>query len=206
MPTKSIFKAVLTGDEESLLALIKKGADLNVRDKQGLPPLHWAAYRGVNNTLRLLIEHGAEVNTANNIGYTPLMAASREGRTETVRLLLEYGADIHAQSNDESTALTFAATYAHVGVVELLLEHGASVQGKGADAALLGAAWNGISQSVAALIAAGVNIRATNKAGKTAWDLASEVGRAEAGRAAVREVLKKAKAARLNADVSPDEE
>jgi len=206
MATKSIFKAVLTGDEESLLVLIRKGADLNGKDKQGLPPLHWAAYRGVNNTLRLLIEHGAEVNTANHIGYTPLMVASREGRIETVRLLLEHRADVNAQTNDQSTALTLAATYAHSGVVELLLEHGAQVQGKGGDYALLGAAFNGNSQNVAALLAAGANIRATNKDGKTVWDLASEVGRAEAGRAAVREILKKAKQNRLSASASPDKD
>ncbi len=184
------------GDEESLLKLIRKGADVNAKDEQQLPPLHYAAYRGRSNTLQILLDHGAEVNTSNGIGYTPLMVASREGRTDAVRLLLEYGAAVNATSISGQMALSFAATYAHSGVVQLLLEHGATVKGKGAESALLGAALNGNSDNVHLLLVAGVDFRATNNGGKTALDLASEPGRAEIGRATVRQLLQDADAGR----------
>ena len=61
--------------KEIVELLIAKGADVNVKDKQGSTTLHWAAYHGHKEIAELLIAKGANVNAKTKIGRTPLDAA-----------------------------------------------------------------------------------------------------------------------------------
>ena len=66
--TIDIFKAVKSGDIETVKKYIENGGDANAKDISGCTPLH-----NCNNSeiAKLLLEHGADVNAKNNDGQTP---------------------------------------------------------------------------------------------------------------------------------------
>ena len=58
--------------------LIKKGADLNARIKEGSAPLHMAAVTGRRALSRLLIKHGAQIDMKDDEGRTALHLATAQ--------------------------------------------------------------------------------------------------------------------------------
>jgi ankyrin repeat protein len=53
--------------------LLEHGADPNIKNKDGITPLHWAVFKsGVHvEVVKLLLEHGADPNIQNKKGRTP---------------------------------------------------------------------------------------------------------------------------------------
>jgi ankyrin len=73
--------------------LIAVGADPNLKDAEGITPLHHATMRGDLAFLRLLVEFDADVNSPDNGGLTPLHLAAQYDHAEIAAYLLEQGAD-----------------------------------------------------------------------------------------------------------------
>ena len=69
---------------------------VDLQDKRGLTPLHWAAADGQEGAMRLLLEAGAAVDMFDNEGMTPLAVAVENESLAAVELLLQYGADVNA--------------------------------------------------------------------------------------------------------------
>ncbi|GHU35289.1 hypothetical protein AGMMS50256_30230 [Betaproteobacteria bacterium] len=98
--------------------LVRAGADVNVVDKQGVPPLMLAALGKspkAPELVALLIEAGADVNAASKKeGMTPLMAAAVFGKDETPRAaeiveqLLDAGARPDTRDKKGKTVLDYA--------------------------------------------------------------------------------------------------
>ena len=65
------------------------GADLNLTDRQGRTPAHFACFNGHVRCLRLLIVRGADINKKAIDGYTPLDIARINDQFQCVELLLE---------------------------------------------------------------------------------------------------------------------
>ena len=73
--------------------LLKRGADPNIRDKQGVSPLMVAvSYRNID-VVEILLRVGAKVDLQNSAGETPLIRAVQLGDLALVRMLLKKGAD-----------------------------------------------------------------------------------------------------------------
>ena len=111
----SIIKMLfLRGRKNTLMILIEKGLDVNIKLDNGSTLLHIAAekyfFSGAEIVMvRHLIKNGADVNAKGELGLTPLHAAvSRSGSTVMVRLLIKNGADINATNNNGLTPLQFA--------------------------------------------------------------------------------------------------
>jgi hypothetical protein len=72
--------AILVGKLDVVKLLVKKGADVNLKDrgKHGGTPLHWAAAVGQVEIAKYLVGEKADINSKDNHGYTPLNATDYE--------------------------------------------------------------------------------------------------------------------------------
>ncbi|MGC9455634.1 MAG: ankyrin repeat domain-containing protein [Phycisphaerae bacterium] len=73
-PTGLLWQAVAENSPHEVRARIAQGADVNVRNAEGVPVLHVAAGAGSTAALAVLLEAGADPDIATN-GWTPLHAA-----------------------------------------------------------------------------------------------------------------------------------
>ncbi|KAJ6461859.1 ankyrin repeat-containing domain protein [Mycena vitilis] len=127
----ALMLAVSRGDEDSVRALLKRGAAPNIRGgKDGSALLSACRNRHVE-LARLLLQHGADPNVQADEGGTALQAASYQGHVPVVELLLASGADVKIQGGQYGTALQAASYRGDIVIVELLLAHGADVKIQG---------------------------------------------------------------------------
>jgi ankyrin repeat protein len=80
-----------------------QGGKLNVHDKRGRTPLHWAASEGHTACTLLIIEKGADVNAKTQAGTTALHWVAVQGCVDTAKILIQSGADVNARNNDGYT-------------------------------------------------------------------------------------------------------
>ena len=83
--------------QDSLLGvteLLKRGAKLDIVDKAGWTPLHFATFFSDDtDVMAALLDAGAAVNARNDRGITALYFAAATGHEAQVKLLLARGAD-----------------------------------------------------------------------------------------------------------------
>lgn len=108
-----IIEAVISNQPEVVELLLKKGADPNVADRDGLSALDHAKDRP--QILRILVPPGAEE-------IELLFSAVRGEQVEELRDLLAEGADPNAADRDGETLLTFAIKSGFDAVVKTLLQ------------------------------------------------------------------------------------
>ncbi len=80
-------------DKTWLAFLLQKGANPNIRDKEGLTPLMLATQLRFVDGAKILLANNADVNDTNKQGETALIRAVQFRDSELVRLLLANGAD-----------------------------------------------------------------------------------------------------------------
>lgn len=73
--------------------LIRKGARVNEKNKDGQTPLHVATEHSHLDAMDLLLRHGAKVNACDGRGESALCVAARRDAAAACRLLLACGAD-----------------------------------------------------------------------------------------------------------------
>lgn len=130
--------ACTNGDHLAADALIKLGADVNMRSLQCSTPLHLAANRGRSDICELLLSSGAEVNAQNAFSETPLHVAATQPCAETIQLLLDHGADSSINANKVSfsspvtklpqTPFTFAIQCGLLDSILVFLRNGDSLK------------------------------------------------------------------------------
>lgn len=84
---------VRRGDVTYTRFLLQKGADPNIRNKQGQTAAMIAVTQNEPECLQILVDAKANVNLANNRGETPLIRAVQLRRITMVQSLLAAGAD-----------------------------------------------------------------------------------------------------------------
>lgn len=72
-------------------------------------PLHYAAYKGREETVRVILELGGQIDLKCIGGKTPLMWAVHTRNKNMVHLLLDHGADVNIEDSRRLTALHYAA-------------------------------------------------------------------------------------------------
>jgi ankyrin repeat protein len=151
------------GDRAALRSLLKKKADVNAAQVDGMSALHWAVYLDDVENAKLLASSGADVKATNRYGITPLSLACLNGNVDIVKLLLDHGADANTTARGGETVLMTAARTGKPGPVKALLDHGAQVNAKErrGQTALMWAAADGHTEVVKLLIDAGADIHAT---------------------------------------------
>ena len=123
--------AASRGDEETVRALLERGADVQTARPDGMTALHWAAMRSDLEMTEMLLYAGANFEATTRIGqHTPLHVAGRSGEAGVVQALLEAGADPHAVTASGATAVHLAAQAGNGAAVAALIDHGADVNAR----------------------------------------------------------------------------
>uniref|UniRef100_A0A667X0X8 Euchromatic histone-lysine N-methyltransferase 2 n=1 Tax=Myripristis murdjan TaxID=586833 RepID=A0A667X0X8_9TELE len=89
-------------------ALLNRGADVTIRDKEMNVCLHWASFAGSVDIAELVLNAGCCLSSVNMHGDTPLHIAAREGFEDCVTLFLSRGADIDIMNREGDTPLSLA--------------------------------------------------------------------------------------------------
>ncbi|XP_068786389.1 M-phase phosphoprotein 8 isoform X2 [Struthio camelus] len=118
-----VMLAAAGGHDDLLRVLIRKGAKVNGRQKNGTTALIHAAEKNFLTTVAILLEAGAYVNMQQSSGETALMKACKRGNSDIVRLMIESGADCNILSKHQNNALHFAKQCNNVLVYEQLKSH-----------------------------------------------------------------------------------
>ena len=103
--------ASISNDLEIIELLLEYKADINLCNKGGFTPMHYALnMRSILDIINQIMPDG--VNTPNSDGLTPLHIAVKASkhRFEAVEYLLDHSADINAQTPDGMTPLDLAAS------------------------------------------------------------------------------------------------
>jgi uncharacterized protein len=163
---------------EGVEECLRRGDNIEKRNKKGYTPLLSAIKRGNKEVLDALIRHGAQVVNHGDWMNDPMACACREGQTFIVqRLLQDERIDINNVPQYNTPPLMAASSNGHVDIVELLLEKGAKVDyGTGEGTALKVACLGGHVDVVDRLLAAGADVNIADWQGFTPLMNAAEVG------------------------------
>jgi Ankyrin repeats (3 copies) len=160
------------GHREITTLLLREGASVDARDREGATLLHKACRATNLDVVRLLLTHRADVHARNGKQELPLHFAASEGEAEICRLLIEHGADINCREKQAWTPLHFGSRFGHLEVVKMLLDRGADVNAKKKDdwTSLHLASANGKFEVAHLLIQRGATIDARNDSQETPLD------------------------------------
>jgi ankyrin repeat protein len=178
--------AAKAGDQETLRALLKEGADVNIAQADGATALHWAAHRDDLTSVKLLIGEGAKVNASNDYGVTALSLACTNANAPIVETLLQAGADPNSAQWTGETVLMTCARTGDAAAVKSLLTHGADPNARETrweQTALMWALAANHPAAAQTLMEHGANVQARSKAGFTPLMFAAQQGDMDSVRA-----------------------
>jgi len=113
--------ASFDGYKEIVEVLLQKGADPNVYDEMGIPPILGAARTNRGEIIEMLIKNKANVNIKNKSGEeTALHYAAEYNSGDAAKILLANGADKTAKNSSGKTPLDIAKEKKSDKVIELL--------------------------------------------------------------------------------------
>lgn len=115
------------GELEKIEAYIKKGINVNAKNKSKWTALAYACKYNHIEIVKLLINSGADVDIAVNTGSTPLHIALNEGNIEIAEFLIENKADINIKDIMGMSALAWAAKQGKLEIVIFLIKQGADI-------------------------------------------------------------------------------
>ncbi|HEX6043801.1 MAG TPA: ankyrin repeat domain-containing protein [Pyrinomonadaceae bacterium] len=170
-----LINAAARGDLEVVKVLVQRGADVNVKDKQGYTALFHAIEAMYDDVeLVLLSQPGLDPNARGLNGTTALLKYVWRDRKDAVDVLLKRGADVNAQDADGDAPLHGAAENGNVEILNLLLDKGAdpNVKNKLGGTPLMWAAVFGNETAAARLLERGADASLKDVEGMTALDWA----------------------------------
>lgn len=194
------------GEIERVKLLISEGAEVNVKNNEGLTPLHCAVREGHKEVVELLLAHDADVNIGDaGLNRTAAEFAMRSHHTDIVQLLVSKGADISPlhfalymkdetkarslieggvdvsrRTPNGTTPLDRAVRAGLKDIAELLIAKGADVKAKDNwNWTPLHSAVYGHEDIVELLITEGANVNARDGASRTPLFYAKDQGNTE---------------------------
>jgi ankyrin repeat protein len=173
----ALHNAVIIGMTEIETALIRSGANLEVRNIDGNTPFMEAVRAGIVSSIERLATNGADTNTRNIRGDTPLHYAVETGRLDVINILLRRGASIHARNTLNRTPFQIAINTSTRLVTALLTGDRINLPDDMGNSALHIALRERSSVDILrAIINQGTRINSVDNNGKTPLRLAIDLG------------------------------
>ena len=125
-PSAKLWDGVYKNNYKKIEEAFKEGADVNMKNDNGVWFLLVASGHGNARMVNLLLEKGIDVNITDDYDYnnnTALSTAVINAKYDVVELLIEKGADINKENNKGDTPLIHAIRFEDYDMVQLLLEH-----------------------------------------------------------------------------------
>lgn len=159
--------AAMQGDLDTVRSLVRRGAEIDAGQADGMTALHWAAHLDDLAMADLLLEAGADAGATNRTGATAMYLATVNGSPRMIERLLDAGVDPNAVlAPTLETVLHLTAKTGNPEAVRVLIERGADVNAKQVRefTPLMFAAAEGHAQVIDMLIAHGADVGATTVA------------------------------------------
>ena len=124
-PSAKLWDGVYKNNYKKIEEAFKEGADVNMKNDNGVWFFIVASGHGNARTVNVLLEKGIDVNITDEYDYnnTALSTAVINAKYDVVELLIEKGADINKENNKGDTPLIHAIRSEDYNMVQLLLEH-----------------------------------------------------------------------------------
>lgn len=107
-PLHAVAQSIYSKRKQMLEILIRKGAQLNAKNKDFLTPLHVASDNSYYDVIDALIRNGANINICDGLGQTCLHRCARKDDVQGTRLLLSHSIDPSIVSLQGYTAAQLA--------------------------------------------------------------------------------------------------
>jgi len=172
-----------------LKILIKKGADVNIREteeryRMGLTPLLVASSAGNCDVAKILLDNGADVQKKSFVGMSAIMCTffnkriSQHKKNEIAGLLITHGASPNQQNDKGQSLLMLSTVYGYEGNVEYLISKGADVNSRSHEGytALIYASLLEKEDIAKLLISNGADVNAKSRVGATSLFFAQTKG------------------------------
>lgn len=132
---RQIHIASIYGQTEIVDMLIALNADINVIDKFGNTPLHFACEKGYFAIVLSLLNQGVELSLKNGRGETPVFNAVRNGDIGMMRLLYNNSANLMDINRDGDNLIHHAIKYSSNKdeMVAFLIKYGVPLNKKNKD-------------------------------------------------------------------------
>ena len=121
-----LINAVIAENNSMVKTLIKLGANVNMKNKDGNTSAHFAAGDGSVERLEILVGAKADINCRSNSG-TPLHWAAGKGRSKAIKYLIEKGVDINSLNDSGLPSVLLAAVAGCDEGTTLLIEAGCDI-------------------------------------------------------------------------------
>jgi len=122
-PSAKLWDGVYKNYYKKVEQAFEEGADVNMKNDNGVWFLLVASANGNARMVNLLLEKGIDVNITDENDNTALSTAAINSKYDVVELLLEKRADINKKDIKGNTPLIHAIKFEDYDMVQLLLEH-----------------------------------------------------------------------------------
>ncbi len=104
----TLHQAVVSQKIDAVKELLQGSVEIDLSDKLGRTPLHYAAFGGNTEIIELLLKKGANINAIDTSKqWTPLFFAVFMNRPDAVKLLIDHGADDMIKDKLNKTAYDY---------------------------------------------------------------------------------------------------
>ncbi len=131
---EKMITAAAKGEYSKVVSLVKKGVNINAKNRARWTALAYACKYGHGNIVKYLVENNADINLTVNVGSTPLQVALNKRYFKIADYLIKNGADVNIPDITGMTALAWAAKAGDLKTVKYLVANGANVNSKNVSA------------------------------------------------------------------------
>lgn len=125
--TFPLVTAAAKGDITTVKSYIKKGEDINQKNRARWTALAYAVKYDYSKIVEYLVENGADINLSVNTGETPLQVALKNGFYDIAKYLVAQGADVNKPDLMKMSPLAWAVKERSMDKVKFLVQNGADV-------------------------------------------------------------------------------